>query len=196
MQSIFTVKYSFPYLSALVQWCIQSLVKHLSELFGKSFHGYRALNIFVKSSILDVDSVVNKPLQVASQKTNKRANNCNHHKYGFWESPFKEENNFFFQTLILKRTLTKNNYYRKTCFVTRSICTTRLVLRSIFLTNRSASNTRLPTRTTSLSIRRTCLSILLSIHSTCPPTHSVFLCPLVVLSVSLFITDHNERNFL
>ena len=42
------------------------------------------------------DSVVNRPLQVASQKTkNQSANNCNDHKYGFWESRFKEENNFF-----------------------------------------------------------------------------------------------------
>ena len=88
-------------------------------------------------------------------------------------------------------TLAKNNYYRTTRFVTRSICTTRLVLCNIFLTTRSTCKTRLPTLTTSLSIRRTFLYILLSIHSTRLSTRSVFLCPLVVLPVGLFKTDHN-----
>ena len=53
-QNIFTVKYCIPCLSVLDQWRIQNLVKHLMELFVKIVHGYRAITIFVKSSILDV----------------------------------------------------------------------------------------------------------------------------------------------
>ena len=53
-QYIFTVKYCIPCLSVLDQWCIQKLVKHQRELFGKIVRGYRALTIFVKRSMLDV----------------------------------------------------------------------------------------------------------------------------------------------
>ena len=59
-QYIFTVKYCISYLSVLVQWCIQNLVKHLREFFGKIFHGCRALTVFVKYSILDVLLVCEK----------------------------------------------------------------------------------------------------------------------------------------
>ena len=53
-QYIFTIKYYIPCLSVLDQWYIQNLAKHLRELFGKAVHSYRALTIFVKSSILGV----------------------------------------------------------------------------------------------------------------------------------------------
>ena len=133
----------------------------------------------------------------AKKLKNKGANNCNQHKYGFSESRFKEEN-YFFQTIFFKRPLTKSNYYRRTRFVTRSICAARLVTHSISLTTLCTCSTRLPTRTTCLSIRSTCLSILLSIHSPRLPL-VVFVFPLgvlVVLSVGLFIIHHNSRNFL
>ena len=135
--------------------------------------------------------------QQAKKLKKKGANNCNQHKYGFSESRFKEEN-YLFQTIFLKRTLTKSNYYRRTCFVTRSICAARLVTRSISLTARCTCSTHLLIRTTCLSIRSTCLSILLFIHSPRLPL-VVFVFPLgvlVVLSVGLFIIDHNSRNFL
>ena len=104
----------------------------------------------------------------------------------------------FFQTLTLKRTLTKSNYYSRTRFVTRSICTARLVTRSISLTTRCTCGTQLPACTTCLFIRSTCLSILLFIYSTrLPLVVFVFLLGvLVVLSVGLFIIHHNSRNFL
>ena len=120
------------------------------------------------------DWFANRPLQVASQKIKKKgANNCNHHKYGVWETRFKEENYFF--TLTLKMTLTKGNYYRKTHLVTRSICITRLVTRSTSLTTRCACSTCLPARSSCSSIRSTCLSIRLSIDSTCLSTRIVCL---------------------
>ena len=138
------------------------------------------------------DWVANSRQQAKKLKT-KGANNCNQHKYGFSESRFKEQN-YFFQTIFFKRTLTKSNYYRRTRFVTRSICAARLVTRSISLATRCTCSTRLPTRTTCLSIRSTCLSI----HSPRLPL-VVFVFPLgvlVVLSVGLFIIDHNSRKFL
>ena len=104
----------------------------------------------------------------------------------------------FFQTLTLKRTLTKSNYYSRTRFVTRSICTAHLITRSISLTTRCTCSTQLPACTTCLFIRSTCLSILLSIYSTRLP-FVVSVCSLgvlVVLPVGLFITDHNLRNVL
>ena len=140
--------------------------------------------------------VANSRQQAKKLKT-KGANNCNQHKYGFSESRFKEEN-YFFQTVFFKRTLTKSNYYRRTRFVTRSIRAARLVTRSISLTTRCTCSTRLPAHTTCLLIRSTCLSILLSIHST-RLLFVVSVCSLgvlVVLSVGLFITDHNSRNVL
>ena len=102
----------------------------------------------------------------------------------------------------LSRTLVQGNCYRKTrLFTTGSTYKARLVTHSTHLTTLSTCSTRFSTLSTRFSTRCTRLSIRLSIRSTRLSTRSTRLsirsiCPLVVLvvlSVSLFITDHMKH---
>ena len=107
-----------------------------------------------------------------------------------------------FQALTLRRTLVQGNCYRRTrLFTTGSTCKARLVTHSTHLTTLSTCSTRFSTPSTRFSTRCTRLSIRLSIRSSRLSTRSTRLsirsiCPLVVLvvlSVSLFITDHMKH---
>ena len=100
-----------------------------------------------------------------------------------------------FQALTLRRTLVQGNCYRKTrLFTTGSTCKARLVTHSTHLTTLSTCTTSFSTRCTRLSIRLSIRSSRLSTRSTRLSIGSI--CPLVVLvvlSVSLFITDHMKH---
>ena len=60
---------------------------------------------------------------------------------------------------LLKRPLFQGNHYRRTRFITRSACETRLVTHGTRLTTLSTRSNRFSTRRTRLSTRSICLSI-------------------------------------
>ena len=113
----------------------------------------------------------------------KGARKCNHHKQGFPERRFQEENCY------IKEDLVQGNFYQRTCLVTRSTCKIRLVTRSTHLTTRSTLSIRSPTHSIGFSTRSTHLSI----RSTRLSTRCICLWLLVlkILSVGLLMTNSN-----